>query len=205
NEGPERNEVQSCNVNDCPVPCEDTINCAALSELNPCKTGLGPKVCPKTCGLCESGCFDLLNCSSEKAQAFFCRIEEDAIKYCRKTCRKCDKYPKPITLNQCMDPVDSSSICYTLHKEICVCKDESIKSICDGYCSGCGGTIRRNDTNYGCHKIDQLSGWYMRHSLLRPRLDPHSRRIAALERVVRKEPVMNIMTLKTSPKMGHRA
>ncbi|XP_052264984.1 uncharacterized protein LOC127867694 isoform X3 [Dreissena polymorpha] len=156
NEGPERNEVQSCNVNDCPVPCEDTINCAALSELNPCKTGLGPKVCPKTCGLCESGCFDLLNCSSEGAQAFFCHNEEDAIKYCRKTCRKCDRYPKPVTLNQCMDPVASPSVCYTLHKEMCICDDESIKSICEGYCDGaCGGTIRRNDTNSGCHLSDQ--------------------------------------------------
>ncbi|XP_052265018.1 uncharacterized protein LOC127867715 isoform X2 [Dreissena polymorpha] len=156
---PYEHEVQPCNVNDCPVPCEDTINCTAvneLNELNPCQTGLGPKACPKTCHLCESGCFDLLNCSSEGAQAFFCRNEEDAIIYCRKTCKKCDKYPKPVTLNQCMDPVASPSVCYTLHKEICICDDESIKSICEGYCDGaCGGTIRRNDTNIGCHTIDQ--------------------------------------------------
>ncbi|XP_052786332.1 uncharacterized protein LOC128221770 [Mya arenaria] len=152
--------------------CHDdpNSNCTIKESLNLIcgLEALAAKVCPKSCGLCGT-CYDLLDCSSTAARHFFCSNDKDAVRYCRKTCGKCGEPQVAPNLNMCGDPVNAISNCETLEWELCICKDDSIKSLCHGYCSDtCTGYSRNKTINQNCHVIPDANEQRLQRHALHP-------------------------------------
>lgn len=66
-----------------------------------------------------------------------------------------DTPPIAPSLNICDDPTEIVR-CELLDKELCVCKDVEIMSLCQGYCDGsCRGYTRNQTLIRDCHPIVQ--------------------------------------------------
>jgi len=71
------------------------------------------------------------------------------------------------SLNVCDDPTDIYR-CEFLDKELCICKDNDVKSLCQGYCDNSCRGYTRNQTliDRDCQPIQQVNSPYQVHNIL---------------------------------------